>query len=208
MSVKNIQEIIKDIESDILKPEVIKDNKIIFFCDDNVYRVRMPNQLETLKAIQKRNEYEVMLLNEENTLTLKQLKKVLKGKGVDIGAMEKELLVLENKMLHVYERLAPRPDTDVEGIKSDKETIQKIKDERNEIIDEISKRISPSIDIQAENYYMSYLTSICTEKNVELEDKPVWEAEWKSFNEYLQTEDSDLKFYGMGYLSQLMMKAK
>ena len=29
MSVKNIQEIIKDIESDILKPEVIKDNKIL-----------------------------------------------------------------------------------------------------------------------------------------------------------------------------------
>ena len=207
MSVKNIQEIIKDIESDILKPEVIKDNKIIFFCDDNVYRVRMPNQLETLKAIQKRNEYEVMLLNEENTLTLKQLKKVLKGKGVDIGAMEKELLVLENKMLHVYERLAPRPDTDVEGIKSDKETIQKIKDERNEIIDEISKRISPSIDIQAENYYMSYLTAICTEKNLDPE-KELFGKLWESFDQYLKTEDSQLKFYAMGTLTQLMMKAK
>jgi len=207
MSKKQIEEIVKDLESETLRPDLVQDNKIIFYCNDKVLRVRMPNEREILIAREKKNQYEISLLNQENTLTLKQLKKLLKTKDVDIDAMEKELKAIENKSLRVYEKLVKRSDKDEDGIESDKKELEDIKQERDVIINEISTRISPSIDVQAENYYMSYLTSICIEQNLS-DEPPTWSPLWNSFDEYLKEESTDTKFYCMGYLTQLMMKVK
>ena len=206
MSVKNVQEIVREMESESLRADLIIDNRIIFACDNKPHKVRMPNQLEILQAIEKKNEYEIMLLNRENTLTLKQLKKKLKEKDIDIDGMNKELIKLEDKILKVYEKLVKRHDDDKEGIEKDKKEIDVIKKEKDEVIDEISKRISPAIDIQAENYYVSYLTSVCAEKN-EDDDNVKWVRVWASFDEYLKETNTDLKFFCMGYLTQLMMKS-
>jgi len=208
MSNQHIAEIIKEMESDILRPDLIQDNKLHFSCNNMVLRVRMPNQLELLKATEKKNEYEIQLLNRENTLTLKQLKKTLKEKGIDISKMEADIIKLDEKSLLIYDKLVKKQDTETEAIESDKKELEDIKKEKNEILDEISKRISPSIDIQAENYYVSYLTSICTEKSIEEENNVIWKSLWESFDDYLKEESSDLKFYSMGYLTQLMMKVK
>lgn len=209
MSVDNLKEVINELEAQTLHPELIQDNKLHFSCDNIIYRVRIPNQRELLEADKQKSSYQIMLLNSENTLTLKKLKKVLKEKHeIDIDAMEEELKSSEEKMLNVYKRLGKRNDQDKEGIESDKKALADIKTDRDKLIEEISKHITPSIDVQAENYYMAYLTSICTEKNIEVDDGVKWEAVWKTFDEYMSSEDSNLKHYAMGYLTTLLVKVR
>lgn len=55
---------------------------------------------------------------------------------------------------------------------------------------------------------MSYLTSVCTEKNIEQNNEIVWERVWSTFDNYLTCEDSAIKYYGMGYLTHLMMSVR
>ena len=210
MSTKHVKEIIKELQDQNLRSDLVQDNKI-HFPDGNglIYRVRMPNQLEMLEADRIRNAHQIKLINQENTMTLYQLKKTLKEKmNIDIDGMEKELLKLEDNMQPVYERLAKKQDDDLEGIKKEKDCLQEIKDERAKIIEEIPTRTAPSIDVQSENYCMSYLTSVCTETNTKSEGEIVWEPTWKSFDEYLKAEDSNLKLYAMGWLTTLIMRVK
>ena len=209
MSIKNVKDIINELASQVLKPELIQDNKLAFICDDLIYRVKMPSQLDLLEADKKRNAYQIMLIQEDNTMTLATLKKVLKEKqNIDIPAMEDDLKKLEEDMLKVYERLAKKHDDDKEGIELDKKDIESIKEKRQEIINEISTRIAPSIDTQSDNYYMSYLTAICTEKNVEKDNDIEWVSNWSSFDIYLNEPDSNIKFYAMGNLTRLMMSLR
>ena len=46
MSEKHVKEIIKELQSETLHPELVQDNKLYFPCDDLLYLVRMPNQKE------------------------------------------------------------------------------------------------------------------------------------------------------------------
>lgn len=209
MGIKKVNEVIKELQNEVLHPELIQDNKIHFSCDNEIYRVRMPNQLELLEADRRKNAKQIELINQDNTITLFNLKKVLKKKhGVDIEAMEKELLKLEEKTMLIYERMAKKPDEDLKGLEADKKACDEIMDERMVIIEEISIRTAPSIDVQSDNFYMHYLTYACTEKNREVENDILWEKPWVSFDEYLTSDDSNVKFFAMGHLTQLIMKAR
>lgn len=209
MSVAHVKEMVDEMQNDFLHPELIQDNKLHFTVDGKIYRVRMPNQLELLEAEKNKNAYQVMLLKSENSITLKKLKKLLKeSQDIDVDALEKDLKSYEEKVLKVYDKLVKRQDEDKEGIDADKAELSVLKKERNELIDEISKHTTPAIEVQSENYFMSYLTSVCTEKNVEKENEIVWEKVWNTFDNYLTCEDSSVKYYGMGYLTHLMMSIR
>lgn len=207
MSKENIKEIINDLQSQSLRPDLIQDNKLHFACYSEICRVRMPSQRDLLLAEEQKNAYELQLLESKKYKSLKQLKKILKENGIDISEMEKEVENKERQLLEVYEKLVKCHDDDNENIKKYISEIDKIKAERDEIIDEISVRINPSIDTQVENYYISFLTSVCTEKNIDNENNE-WVRVWKSFNDYMEEEDSKLKMYAMGYLTHLLIDVK
>jgi len=209
MSITHVKEVIEELQANSLHPELIQDNKIHFSCNNAIYRVRMPSQLELLEADREKNAYQVKLIGQDNTITLSELKKVLKEKqGVDIDDMEKQLVALEDDLQKVYERMAKKHDGDVEGIEVTKKELKEVEDKRGVLIREISDRTSPSIDVQSDNYYMSYLTAVCTEKNEETETDVVWNKAWVSFKEYLEGEDSNVKYFAMGYLTTLIMKVR
>lgn len=207
MSKENIKEIINDLQSQSLRHDLIQDNKLHFACYSEICRVRMPSQRDLLLAEEQKNAYELQLLESKKYKSLKQLKKILKENGIDISEMEKEVENKERQLLEVYEKLVKCHDDDNENIKKYISEIDKIKAERDEIIDEISVRINPSIDTQVENYYISFLTSVCTEKNIDNENNE-WVRVWKSFNDYMEEEDSKLKMYAMGYLTHLLIDVK
>lgn len=209
MGEKHVKEIVKELQNEVLHPELIQDNKIHFSCNNEIYRVRMPNQLELIEADRRKNAKQIELINQDNTITLFNLKKVLKKKhGVDIEAMEKDVLKIEEKILLVYEHMSKKHDDDLKGIEADKKEYDEIMDERMVVIEEISIRTAPSIDVQSDNFYMHYLTYACTEKNREVENDIVWEKPWVSFEEYLSSDDSNVKFFAMGHLTKLIMKAR
>ena len=209
MGIKHVKEVIEELQKNSLHPELIQDNKIHFSCDNAIYRVRMPSQLELLEADREKNAYQVKLIGQDNTITLSKLKKVLKEKqGVDIDDMEKQLVALEDDLQKVYERMAKKHDDDVDGIEQVRKELKEVEDKRGVLIREISDRTAPSIDVQSDNYYMSYLTAVCTEKNEETETNVVWNKAWVSFKEYLEGEDSNVKYFAMGYLTTLIMKVR
>jgi len=209
MSDKQVKEEITKLEDNFLHPEIIQDNKIHFHCNDLIYRVRMPVQKELMEADSLKNQHQVKLLQLDDTLSLKQLKKILvEKKGIDIDALEQELKDSEEDMVNVYKKLVKRSDEDKDGIEKDKEALGKIKKMREDISLEIAEHTAISIESQSESYYMSFLSSVCTEQMVFESEPAEWNPVWKSFDDFLNTENTNVKHFGLGYLTHLLMSVR
>lgn len=203
-----MEKILNDLESQMLHPELIQDNKIHFICDEQIYRVRMPKQIELSEVDIIKNSHYIQLLQEENTLLAKNLKKVLKEKqNIDIEEMENELIKLENELNYEYEALAPKKDSDETGLQKSFAKIKEIKSKRMKLILEISNYMTPAIETQVENYYMEWLTSKCTEKHIEEENETKWEPVWNSFEDY-RNDSSNVRFHALGTLTKLILNTR
>ena len=204
-----IQEVLKQLDEDFLRDDLIQDNKLHFSLNDQLYRVRMPNQRETSQAKGIRNSSYIELIQKKNTLTKKKLKEVLKkNQQIDVDVLRKEADDLEKKMLDLYISLAQRKDSEVKSIAGLKKQIDEIRIKRTKIIFELADYLAPSIESQSEDVYMEYLTSICTEKfEVEKdskENKGVWISVWKDSEEF-ERDSSKVRTMAMGYLTHLLI---
>ena len=209
MTVEHVKEITEKLEQEYLHPELIQDNKLHFQCDNKIYRVCMPTQLELMNAEKVKAELECELLESKKFKSLKNLKKLLiESQGCDVELIEKEIKDLDEDVIAIYKSLCKRSDEDEEGIAKDTKAFNDIRKKREELVYEVSKLTSSAIEIQSENYYMAYLTSVCTEQNIESETGVIWEKVWASFDEYLNTPDSEVKFYAIGWLIKLMMSLR
>jgi hypothetical protein len=206
MGKETLKKAITELESLSFSPELIQDNKICFSYNNEIYRVRMPNQRELMEADRLKNEQQVLLLKQENTLTKKQLKNLLKDTNkADIDLLEKKLEELGNDLCEQYLLLAKVIDADTVTIKKYEDIIKEIKESRYTLLEEISNHLSPAIENQVEGFYMSYLTSVCTEKHKIVENKVEWFSVWSSFDEYLDKAEADLSYYAICSLTKLIM---
>lgn len=208
---KDIKDVLEELQKDVLHTELVQDNKLHFQCENNVYRARMPDQKEQNEATQYKNKTYIKLLQEENTVTLQQLKDILKKKGIDIEKIDKQLNELEKDMMQCYLSLYNK--TDKKGIKKYKNELEKIREKRMNLIIEKSNLLSPAIEYQAQDEYYRYLTAYCTEVFVEkrksnkkkkAEIIQSWKPAWNSFDEFLK-DRSKLRLIALGKLTELLL---
>lgn len=205
---KELKEVLDDLDQEFMISDLVSDNKLHFSWNNNVYRVRMPNQRETALAEEEKNSLYVKLINQDNTITKKRLIKILKEKqGVDILAMYRELNDLEKEMFEAYLVLGPRKTSEEKTIEKYKNKIYEIKLKRQEILTDIGQHLSPAIESQTEAVYLRYLTSCCTEKYYEKDKRGEWLPVWTSFENYLK-DDSQLTLKALGTTTRLLLETR
>lgn len=172
------------LESPFNDSSIIQDNKNMYLVDGDVYRCRMPSQLERSLAEDKRNKLYLKLLEAGEYKTRKQLKKLLKDRqGLDIDELEIEKEDINTKTKDAYLALAMKKTEDTLGIKEFKDKIEDLRLEYFKIGLEISNYLSASIEDQLEQEYIQYLTYACTEKP-EADKEDSWVKVWKSLDEF------------------------
>jgi len=206
-----MQEVLDELQNDILNPELIQDNKLHFRVESKIYRVRMPNQKELSEANDRKNRKYMELLQKKNLdgssayLMEKNLIKLLKeSQGIDIALIDSEVKELENKLMDKYLSLAQLKDTDVTAIENLKKEISEIKDKRLILILDKAGYLAISIQNQAQDDYMKFLTSTCVEEYMEVEEKGTWNKVWKKFEDY-EKDDTNLAYISLGRLTELML---
>ena len=185
-TINPLQEVLTELENDMLNPELIKDNKLHFNYKNTICRVIMPSQLDYDEANSRKYViFSKLVRNQDNRLE-KDLKKDLKeNQNVDIVEIEKKLQDSENEMLQTYYSLAKKKDTEIEAIKFLKDKLETIRNERKNLVMDRAKYLAPSIEAQSQEGYYKYLTSCCTEKLIQEENKEEkWERIWKTYEDY------------------------
>lgn len=206
--IAKIENILKDLDINITNNSLIQDNKSIFHIDSKIYRCRMPNQRERSEAEQKKNEFYIQLIQNENIVTRKKLKEILKEKqDIDIDALEKKKLEILDKLKRAYEELYPYYSDEEKEIDAQKEKIEEIEKEYKSLSSEIIIYLEPCIESQIDKYYIEYLTYLCTDKLLAKGDKEIddqWNIYWKSFNDF-QIDDTNILDQAIKNLSNLVI---
>jgi hypothetical protein len=210
MSDINLQEVFNELQKDILHPEDIIDNKLLFRFDNLMYRIKMPSQKDIVTANALRNEKFVELATKTNdegkkcNHMQKDWIKILKEvQNIDIEVMNAEVKDLEGKLQDTYLSLAKCKDGEEKMIAKIKGEIEEIRNKRMELIIERAGLLAPSIENQAQDVYYNYLTSKCTEVLTE-DEKDEWKSVWKNFPEF-ENDQSKLTYVALGKLTELMM---
>ena len=201
-SMDNSNEIIKELQKDVLNPELIKDNKYPFYYNKKEYRIVMPTQQDLNNASTYRNNVYVKLLQQEGTVTLKQLIKILKEKqDIDIEKIDKEIEQYNNDYLQAHLSLAKQKDTNKQSIEDWTNKINDLRDKKLELILERAQYLAPAIENQAQDAYYQYLTAYCTEV---CDKENEWDKVWNSIKIY-EDDRTKLANIALGHLTELAM---
>ena len=204
--------ILDKIEEDLLNDDIIKDNKLHFMHENELYIVEMPSQRVLSNADRIKSQKYVELIQQPNTVTEKKLIKILKeNQDIDIDTMQKEVNDIEKKLKEEYLNLYSKRDNQEERIKEIEDKIDSLKADFRDKNLEIAEHLASSIETQIKNVYMEYLTAFCTKKYIEKkkDDKVIGEYVnvWNSFEEYAD-DTSSLRYEAIGYLTHLMMNIR
>lgn len=198
-----LKESLKDIQLNMDGKSLIQDNKYIFTYQNKSYSCRTPNQREQSEADQEQNKYKIDLIQQEGTVTKKQLIKILKEKqDIDIEELEKQKLKLQEDIKIVYLELAVVPTDNPEKISQIKKKKKAVEDQFMQVSIEIGEMIAPCIEEQARIQFYKYLSYLCTDKKVE--DKNEFEPIWKSFEEF-QNDNTGLSYKCLEGIQTLLL---
>jgi hypothetical protein len=182
---KEAMKALSELEETTKIEELVKDNKIEFTIEKDLYRVRKPSyserqEIETIK----RQKY-LEFIKDNTYLFRKQWIDQYKNKGIDIIEMENKIKVIESEIRSTLLRLAKAQEpNDITKLKN---TVLKLRDEQFSISIEVTDLLSHSIENQLLIYVNSYTTYLVLEKKVENET-------WKRvFDSYKDFEESDSK---------------
>lgn len=200
-----LREKLKEIEQNPFTEAIIKDNKIPFSLEKNLYRCIMPSQSDLMKAKDYEDETRVRLLRKKDSISKKELKKILKkNQNIDIDKYEKEKEDIVKKINETYLSLNRVQDLNKKRIN---ELINKIKillEKFQEIGYEISKNLSSCIDNKQEVAYIRFLTAKCTERQ---EKDGQWVKVWPEF-ETFEADNSILPLNAEYWFSRLYVQTR
>jgi hypothetical protein len=188
-----LHEVLRDIERELTDPSIIQDNKLIFKHMEAYYCVRMPNQLEEMMAQDEKNSLFGRLIQTDGYYMKKRLTQILKEKqGVDLDALEDKRYKINVKIQDYQMILAPKRTEETETVAELKAKIERLQEERKEVIIEINKYLSTSIEDQLEKTYVQVLTALCTEK-LSIEDgQEKWSKFWPTMDDFKKETKSIL----------------
>jgi len=200
---EDIKEMLKDINMNMDGSSLIQKNEIVFEYKDKTYRCVMPNQRQQSEAEQAQNKCKIKLLQEEDTLTRKQLIKVLKDKQeIDIAVLEKAKGKLQEDLQTVYLELAVVPTDNPIKIQEIKQKKSEIESKFMDITIEIVELLSPCIEEQAKIQYFKYLGYLCTEEHIK--DTEDFKRIWQTYEEF-ENNNTGLSFKSVESIQTLLL---
>lgn len=200
-----LKEKLKEIEQNPFTEAIIKDNKVPFTYGKKLYRCVMPSQSDLMKAKDYEDETNVRLVRQKNTISRKELIKVLKkNQNVDIAKFEKDKEEIVKKINETYLSLNRIQDLNKERIDKGIDKIKELMYQFQEIGWEISKHLSSCIDNKKEVAYIRFLTARCTE----IQDSDGnWMKAWKDF-ETFEVDNSQLPLNAEYWFSRLYVQTR
>lgn len=201
----NIDLILEEFNQDLGDQALIQDNKLSFSYENECYRVRMPNQKELSQSKELFNITKLRLQKDPNHSLQKELIKDLKEiRNIDIEELYNDLEKINQDYIQVCLNLAGKKDeqkTIIQKLITDKREIEV---KRKQLLNEISDHLAPSIENQAQEVQYALLTSLCTEKYVQKEDKSDdWVRVWVDYSDYNQDRNK-LTYIALGQLTKLI----
>jgi len=175
-----LNESMANLERNNFDDSLIKDNKICFIVNENLYRVRMPNQGEQSLAEHQRNLEQLSYLKQEGCITKNQLILQLKNSGIDIDKLEEERTELTKELKKYWFLLATVDSTNKNKITEYSDKIKEIQNILKNSVMNIAVYLSPCLESRLESFYIKYMTYICTEKQVNNE----WIKVWNTFEDF------------------------
>jgi len=199
-----LQERLKNLELDLFDESIVKDNKIPFMHEKQLYRVKMPNQRELALAKDYEDEIKIELCSKKSNVPRKKWIKILKkSQDIDIKAMEKKKDEIVKEMKEAYLSLSGTKDVEKKRIDLFVGKIEDLKDQLTEISLEIVKHMAPCIENKVEVAYIKYLTHCCTETD----NNGNWETVWESWEKF-EKDSTDLPMYAKLYFSRLYLSTR
>lgn len=167
--------------------EFLSHNSLEFEFEDKRYRVRKLSYKEKQMAYEKQVEKVTELLSNDKYDMEEVLKMKYKKKGVDIDAMDKQVLTLETKkqqyQMKLGELLAKKAkDSDLQVFKDE---ISRISEEQLGINIRKTNLLQYSVEQQALVYVYSFLTFLITEKY----ENDVWVKAFNTFDDFLNASE-------------------
>jgi hypothetical protein len=182
-----LNESIEDIAKNSFDTSMIVDNKLCFVVEDSLYRVRMPNQGEQSLVENKKCMMQLEYMKQEGCITRNQLITQLKESGVvDIEKLEESKESLTKELKKFWFMLATKDSADKNKIIEYTDKIVKIQDTLQNLSLEISTYLAPCLQSRLDNFYVEYVTYICTEQRVGEE----WKRLWDNFDAFNKAEPS------------------
>lgn len=167
--------------------EMLSHNNLEFEFENIRYRIRKLTYKEKQLAYEKQVEKITELLSNSKYDMEEVLKEKYKKKGVDINAMDKQVMTLETKkhqyQLKLGELLTKKAkDSDLEVFKDE---ISKINEEQMGISIRKTNLLQYSIEQQALIHVYSYLTFLITEKY----ENDVWMKAFNTYDDFINSSE-------------------
>lgn len=205
--IEQIKEILKDIDFDNTNQGIIQDNKIIFVCENKVYRCKMPNQRIQSECEDEKNIFQIKLLKEGKYVTRNKLKEILKkNQDIDIDELEEEKLKIKDTLKDAYLDLASIPTSSKEKLIKQKEKVQKIREDLIRVTFDICESLAPCLEERVMKRYYEYLAYSCTEKQTKKEHD-TWEKNWFDYEEF-EKDETKLSYKAIEYIRILLMDTR
>ena len=174
---------------------LIKDNMIEFPHEGDIYRIAKPTQRVKEEAHQKKSVKYLELLNDDQYLFRDQLIAKYKEKGIDLNKMDNELVTIQKQHDDLLLRLAEMKNP--EDIVKIKREIMNLRQAQSDIIMKRADLLQYSIEQKVIDFLNSYfLYSL-----LEIKRDVSWERKFKSYDDFLDSNDSELLMKAMYYMS-------
>ena len=194
---KQLDEMI-EVENDVKKlEEFIKKNENIFIYDNKKYRIKRPSFLVQEEIEKFKFKYKLELIQDESMIFEADLKKKLSKKGIDIEAIENEMICLNAEIEDMGDKalkaVGQNQEKLITAIENKKNRIRKLSYEKNAYLEgSIEHKLT-----YMSNMYMTYAV-------LEEEIDGKWVKKFKNFDEYLNYEDNRLLLNAYAILSSLL----
>lgn len=199
VTIKNSLKALQELEDLFKMEDLVKDNKIEFNVDTQVYRLRLPNQSEKRELEQARRKKYIELTDSKSPYLFRaQWIERYKSKGIDINELEKSIQTDKEKVKQLMLKLATTGD--IPSVETLKKEIIALKDKMADTSIKITSYLTDSI----EDTMMIFINSYTAYMVLEKQNKSEWNRAFSSFEEFEKCEDSNLLIPVFRYLNYLL----
>lgn len=180
--------------------EMLQRGVYEFSLSDKQYRVKKPSHQERMAIQKKRRDTYAKMVQDDSYMFEDQWKKVYKEKGIDLDNMDGELVFLQKEHDNALLRLSKTDK--VPDVKTLEKQIIDIRTKQAELMERKSELLQYSIENSLNEEINSYSLYLL----LELKDGDVWKRVYKTYEDFLASNNENLILKGAYYLTLLLWR--
>jgi len=202
---KSAMKVFDEMQNTSEMERIIKDNMIEFKCEGKLFRVKKPNGKDQDEVDGERRKKLTELMKDDSYLFRKQWIENYKAKGIDIKAMENELVVLQADTKVKLLKLATITEKNI--VEDIKKEIEELRQKQYDLSMKITDYLGYCIESQLRIYTDSYTACVILEVKIE-DDKDGkdshWERYFKTYEQFQESSELELTSKTFYYFQYLM----